>query len=313
MRRKQHYQLLFWVTILLGIVVRDGSCATGPDCPTLSTSNQERLAKYVTAKFEIAPPMQLVLKSTLPVTDDCYRKLVFAGQGPLGEISIVLYSSPDLRILSREFMDTTLDPSKERYEKARVAMGQLDGPDAPRWGDRDAPLTLVVFSDFECPFCKRAADVIRSEPLVREKKVRVVFRNYPLPQHPWAQKAAELASCAEFQSPELFWKVHDLIFERQERINPNDADSQLLSIVTQVPGVNQAQMDDCVKKQLSLGIVLRDKALGSHMGVTATPTTFVNGETVQFDSGAALHRLLLNYLSDTTTASSRTTASVAMF
>jgi protein-disulfide isomerase len=286
---------------------------TNSACPVLSSSDQARLAKYVASKYDIAPALQIVLKSDLPVTEDCYRKLVFAGQGPLGEISVVLYSSPDLRFLSREFMDTKLDPAKERHEKARIAMGQLDGPDAPKLGDQDAPLTLVVFSDFECPFCKRAAAVIRSEPLVQEKKVRVVFRHYPLPQHPWAQKAAEFASCVEFQSPDSFWKVHDLIFDRQEKINPEDADSQLASVAGQVPGVNQALLNDCLKKQLSLGVVLRDKALGAHMDVSATPTTFVNGEIVQFDSAAALHRLLLERLDGGDKSAPGMTASAAIF
>jgi protein-disulfide isomerase len=258
--------------------------------------------------------VQLQLKSALPVTEDCYRKLIFAGQGPLGEVSLILYSSPDLRFLSRELMDTKLDPSKERYEKARVAMGQLDSPDAPTSGEQSAPLTLVIFSDFECPFCKRAASIIRSEPLVAEgKKVRVVFRHYPLPQHPWAQKAAEVASCAEFQSPELFWKVHDLIFEHQDEIKPEDSDLELGTFAVQVHGVDKAQMNECLRRQLSLGAVLRDKALGTHMGVTATPTTFINGEAVQFDSAAGLHRLLMERLGEAAKSHPGMTASVAVF
>ena len=98
--------------------------AAARSCSVLSDQDQTRLIKYVTSKYNIPPTVKFSIKSATPVTEDCYRKIVFAGVGPLGEFSMVLSASPDSRFLSREFMDSMLDPSLERSEKAQKVMGE---------------------------------------------------------------------------------------------------------------------------------------------------------------------------------------------
>jgi protein-disulfide isomerase len=266
-------------------------------CSPISKENQSRLISYVASRYDIPATISLSVKSATPVSEDCHWKVVFAGQGPLGEVSLGLYLSPDARYLSKDLMDSKLDPVRERYDKARLAMREMDSGETPRSGEAHASVTLVVFSDFECPFCKKAAELVRSDSFVRKgSDVRVVFRHYPLAQHPWAQKAAEMAACAGFQSSDLFWQVHDSIFERQARISANNSDEELELLSKSIQGINQIKLSECIDRQLSLGVVLRDKALGDHLGVTATPTIFLNGETVQFSSASELHKLLSDQL-----------------
>ena len=74
----------------------------------------------------------------------------------------------------------------------------------------------MEFSDFQCPYCKRMTDVLENGLRADERKdIRIVFHNYPLPMHPWAKDAAEVAGCAALQSDAAFWKVHDYLFQNQ--------------------------------------------------------------------------------------------------
>src|SRR3989344_2590506 len=93
--------------------------------------------------------------------------------------------------------------------------------DDPVLGDENAPLTIIEFSDFECPFCKRANDdaiaQVKSQ-YVNSGKVKIVYRDFPLTSiHPNAQKAAEAAECADDQGK--FWEMHDIIFARQPSLS----------------------------------------------------------------------------------------------
>ena len=90
---------------------------------------------------------------------------------------------------------------------------------SPPLGAAGAPITIVKFSDFECPFCKRMTDVLEKEVLPKQGgRVNVVFRNFPLAMHPWAKGAAEIAECAELQQPEAFWGMQDFFFQNQQTL-----------------------------------------------------------------------------------------------
>ena len=171
----------------------------------------------------------------------------------------------------------------------------LEGEYAAR-GPTNAPVTMVVFSDFECPYCKKLKELISEEPLLKSgDKVRLVFRHMPMSQHPWAQQAAEAAACAQFQSPDAFWALHDRLFENQRTITSADAPEQIKELAAGVPRLDMERFQDCLNRQMSLGTVVRDRETGKRVGVVATPTVFLNGTQIPgVRSGAELHK----YLSD---------------
>ncbi len=285
------------IVVALGMAIAS-LCVAGDQCPILTDGDAARLVSYVVTKYSIPTGVKITLKSSSPVSNECYRKVIFGGQGPLGEFALTLFLSPDLRYLSKELLDTRLDPAQERYEAAQKVMGELSSGAVPELGNDNAPVTLVVFSDFECPYCKRAAELIRSEPLIAGgRQVRVIYRHFPLSQHPWAQKAAEAAACAEFQGSDRFWDLHDSIFRHQQEMTASGADVQLTKLAAGIHSVNILQFTDCMKNQLSLGVVLRDKEIATRLNVAATPTFYLNGELMQFGSVAELHKLLLDRLS----------------
>jgi protein-disulfide isomerase len=92
-------------------------------------------------------------------------------------------------------------------------MSQLLDGEYAALGPATAPVTVVVFSDFECPYCKKLRALLAAEPLITGGKVRLVFRHMPMQSHKWAQKAAEAAVCAQLQNGDAFWHLHDSLFE----------------------------------------------------------------------------------------------------
>jgi protein-disulfide isomerase len=261
--------------------------------PGVSSVEKTRLAAYVIKKYQVPEQSNLRVEAAEPIDDSCNRKVVFVGDGALGPFRLTLYASPDLRFLSRELFDSYSDPERERREAAQKAMGQLlEGEYAAR-GPANAPVTMVVFSDFECPYCKKMKAIIDAELLLKSgDSVRLVFRHMPMPQHGWAQLAAQAAACTEFQSSEAFWALHDRLFDNQGTIAPADASKRINDQAAGVPGLNMEHFQECLDRQMSLGAVVRDREMGKRVGVVGTPAVFLNGLQIPgVRNGAELHSI----------------------
>lgn len=143
----------------------------------------------------------------------------------------------------------------------------------PAKGDPDAPITIIEFSDFECPFCGRFNSQTLPElqkEYIDTGKARLVFRDFPLSFHANAQKASEAAECANDQGK--FWEMHDIIFENQRALTNSD----LKGYASQL-GLDTAKFNNCLDSGEKEAEVKADLAAGSKAGVSGTPTFFVNG------------------------------------
>jgi protein-disulfide isomerase len=146
----------------------------------------------------------------------------------------------------------------------------------PSIGDPNAPVTIIEFSDFECPFCKRFKD--QTFPSIEQNyidtgKVRIVFRHYPLPFHQNAQKAHEASICAHDQGK--FWEYHDALFANQADLSV----PALKQYATNL-GLNTATFNNCLDSGKYAQAVQDDLVAGSAAGVSGTPSFFVNGQLV---------------------------------
>jgi protein-disulfide isomerase len=149
------------------------------------------------------------------------------------------------------------------------------GASGPARGPADALVTVVEFSDLQCPRCKEAQPTIE-KLLSEEKNMRFVFQNFPLPAHPWAAKAAAYADCVGRASNHAFWKfVHDT-YEQQEQITEANADEKLTAVADGA-GVKGADMATCAANPGTADRVERSSDLGKSLEVMGTPTVFVNG------------------------------------
>jgi protein-disulfide isomerase len=180
------------------------------------------------------------------------------------------YVSKDGKFLFRgDLSDLSKDPLAENRASIRIK-------DAPVMGDAKAPVTIVEYSDFECPVCRSLHDVMRG--LVQHyPQVRLVFLDYPLESiHPWARTGALAGRCAYAQNPAAFWKMYDLIYDTQELIAAGNAYQKMTDYAGQI-GLNAEVFKACMAGPEAAAAVDASVANGRELEVQSTPTIFVNG------------------------------------
>ena len=190
--------------------------------------------------------------------------------GAQGQQQLKLYVTPDGKhAVNGEIMPFGAHPfAADQKELER-------GINGPSRGPADAPVTVVDFSDLQCPHCKDAHPTL--EKLVSENKnVRLVFQNFPLPMHDWAAKAAAYADCVGRTSSDAFWKFVSSVFATQSDITAANADEKLTALADSA-GVKGADVAACAAKPETTSRVEKSVALGKALNVNSTPTVFVNG------------------------------------
>jgi protein-disulfide isomerase len=151
---------------------------------------------------------------------------------------------------------------------------QILADDDPVKGDQNAPVTIVEFSDFQCPFCGRFWS--QTLPQIKEDyidtgKVKFVYRDFPLSFHQYAQKASEAAECADEQGK--FWEYHDKLFENQQFL-----DTESLKQYAADLGLDTEKFNSCIDTGKYSSEVRKDFQDGQTNGVSGTPTFFINGQ-----------------------------------
>ncbi|PYX42791.1 MAG: hypothetical protein DMG83_19675 [Acidobacteria bacterium] len=190
-----------------------------------------------------------------------------------GQSGTTLYVTPDGKhALTGEILPFGAKP----YQPAKEAL--LKGVNGPSRGPDKAPVTIVEFSDLQCPHCKDAQPII-DKLLTEEPNARFVFQNFPLPSHNWAAKAANYADCIGRSSKDAFWKFVQGTFDAQSSITEANADEKFTAIAD-TAGVKGADMATCAAKADTKTRVEQSVALGQSVGVTGTPTVFVNGRRI---------------------------------
>jgi len=164
---------------------------------------------------------------------------------------------------------------KELRAKAQVRM-LMEPPRknveavGPSKGPANAPITIVEFSDFQCPFCSRGKDTIDQVMARYGDKVRLVFRDFPLPMHANAPKAAEAGACADEQGK--FWALHDKMFADQNALGVDGLKKSAVDV-----GLDAAKFNECLDSGKYAADWKKDTEAGQAQGVTGTPAFFING------------------------------------
>jgi protein-disulfide isomerase len=151
---------------------------------------------------------------------------------------------------------------------------KVDVADSPTRGPADAPITLVVWSDFQCPACKMAMPILDKVIEKHDGKVRLVHKFYPLKAHPRADSAARAAIAAKNQGK--YWQMEAIIFERQDRLTDVDLEEYAKEV-----GLNLARYREDIRSAKTAEIIARDKAAADAAGLSATPFILINGR--EFD------------------------------
>jgi protein-disulfide isomerase len=146
-------------------------------------------------------------------------------------------------------------------------------PEDPSRGPEDAPIVLVEFSDFQCPFCQQATETIAQIVEGYGDQIRLIYKDYPLPSDADAFKAAEAGNCANDQG--MFWELHDKMFQTQDGLDV----ASLKTYAVQL-GLDADTFSTCLDEGKHAERVEGDLAVGREYGVSSTPTIFINGRTV---------------------------------
>ncbi|MBV8812780.1 MAG: thioredoxin domain-containing protein [Acidobacteriaceae bacterium] len=151
----------------------------------------------------------------------------------------------------------------------------------PSFGSADAKITIVIFSDFQCPYCREFAKTVRDNvPQKYPKDVRVVYEDFPIDAiHQWARAAAEAAHCLAEQKPAAFWAFHDWIFQHQQEVDPSNLREKTLQIAKE-QNLDVAAAGSCTDSHATAPIVNRSLEAGRALQIQQTPTVFINGRTI---------------------------------
>lgn len=166
--------------------------------------------------------------------------------------------------------DNLTAPSDLGAQAAPSSAPAVDEKNDHIWGGKDAKVTLIEYSDFECPFCGRFAPSIKQAMVEYGDEIRFVYRHFPLSFHVQAEPAAEASECAGEQGK--FWEFHDGLFENQESLG-----ADLYETLAGELKLNLIKFNDCVKTSKYKAKIQQQFAGGSSAGVAGTPHTFVIG------------------------------------
>ncbi|MDD9944677.1 MAG: DsbA family protein [Myxococcales bacterium] len=186
---------------------------------------------------------------------------------PPGHCSRLLAAYPELeaQLLAQLKREAPLDDAQQEA----LLVGE-----PPAFGPSGARVTLVEFSDFQCPYCAMAAAAVKKIKQEYGDRIRFVFRQFPLSFHEHAQRAAEASMAAHAQGK--FWELHDLMFENQARLEASDLREYAEKI-----GLDLKAYDQAVTENAYADAVRTDLALGERVFVNGTPTLFINGKRAQ--------------------------------
>ena len=234
---------------------------------------------------------------TLPVTDDDIRQIYEQNRNAFPnqtleqmepQIQAFLEQQRPMQALHAYMgeLRTAADDVRVELEPPRTTI-ETDAND-PAFGSRNATVEIVEFSDFQCPFCQRLNGTLEQLKADYGDDVRLVFKDYPLPNHAQAFKAAEAGNCAHEQGK--FWELHDVMFSSQSELEVADLKRHAGEL-----GLDQASFDTCLDSGRFAASVSADLRLGQGVGVSSTPTVFINGRAVM---GAAPYNVFAEIVQD---------------
>ena len=203
--------------------------------------------------------------------------------GDLYKISLLVsgqqfesYITKDGRLLFPQGYDLNT-PTAQNAEVQQAPVVDVSADDDPVKGNANAPVTIIEFSDFQCPFCAKFFTETLSlidEKYINTGKVKLVYRDFPLENiHPQATPAAQAAECADEQGK--YYEYHDKLFENQQLLSLDNYKRWAVEL-----GLDAKQFNDCVDSKKYASEVQKDLADGSAAGVTGTPAFFINGKSV---------------------------------
>jgi protein-disulfide isomerase len=246
-----------------------------PQSSLLSASgsvDKAAIERYVRHLYAWPSPIKVQVADPKPSgISGLWRVDVTASAGTQSQSETFLVSADGTRLVRGQVYDLGANPYAADAAKIRTTGEPAIGPES-------APVTIVMFSDFQCSFCREEATIL-STNLQKNfaGKVRLVYRDYPLEQiHPWARSASIAGRCLLRQSNDAFWGFHDWIFAKQAEVTEENF-KKLLIEQAKVKGWDIDKLTGCYDLRVTEPEVDRSIAEARALGLYSTPTLFING------------------------------------
>lgn len=231
-------------------------------------------------KVEIGDPSSAPIEGLLRIEIRASYKMA-------AQNKILLVSKDGQHILDGSQYEIAKNPFAANYEK-------IDAMGAPGFGTEGAPVRVVVYSDFQCPFCAKEAKMLRTQ-LLKEypEEVRVYYRDFPLAKHKWAMPAAIAGQCVHETDPETYWQYFDWVFESQKSITPENFKDRFTAFLAGTQ-LDSAKVTECFDGGKTEEKVKDSMKEAYSVGVSSTPTLFINGRKVRAGQWAQLKPIMDN-------------------
>jgi len=280
--------ILIFTAMLLFAVTSDAQ--TPSSTPSAANSPEQAhvistVDSFLRNLFSWGPAYQLKVgplkEATIPGFYEVAIEVKFQEQTQGG----VVYASKDGNFIIRgELYKASDDP----FAAARAL---LTSEGSPSKGLANAKVTLVEFSDFECPHCRELHESLKSIE-TKYPQVRIVFKNLPIEHiHPWAMTAALAGRCAFQSSPDAFWKIEAQIFDQQDLISPENAYDKMAEFAASA-GIPSDGFRTCLADPAAKAAVDADIVLAQKLNISSTPTVFINGREAVGGEPTALEQLI---------------------
>jgi protein-disulfide isomerase len=242
-------------------------------CAAQQPAPQKSIEAFLRSYYALGPEIKITVGAPTEFGSSGILECSIEVKTPESTEKIKMYMTKDGRYLIRgEINDLTTDPLADTVKKIQTA-------NSPVLGNPNAPITLVEYSDFECPVCRNLHDSLRGL-LPNYPQVKVIFKDYPLDTiHPWARTAALAGRCAYQQDPKAFWKMYDSIYDNQDVISASNVYDKVMDFATKA-GLNQEVFKACMSAPETTQAVDASIANGNLLEVRSTPTVFVNGRRI---------------------------------
>jgi protein-disulfide isomerase len=274
-----------WLALTVVIVPSLLMAAATPTAPALDKAQLEQYLRYaegftqdVHCKLDEPQP------SPFP---GFYRLAVHWATDAGGRADRVYYLTPDgQKLINASLWDQNLNGSLWDLKMSPFAEALSHMPESGYgFGPEDAKVKLVIFSDFQCPYCREFAKVVRDNVTQKyPKDVSVLFEDFPIDNlHPWARAAAEASHCVGDQKPAAFWLFHDWVFEHQAEIKKENLREKVLGFAkdqNKDQNLDAAKLQACMDTHADAAAVEANLAAGAQLQVRQTPTFFINGRMV---------------------------------
>lgn len=252
-----------------------------------AAADNAALIEHIRETYNVPAAVDIVVGTPAAAGIPGFKKAAITfKRGESSQDDVVWVSDDGKHYLLGSFKNMTTNPDQERLAKLDLSASPVRGP-------KKAPVTVVQYTDFECPFCQRGYEIMQ-EKILKEfpGKVRWIYKSLPLVSiHPWAEPAAMGAECAKLQGEDKFWKVHDALFDAQREVTPDNLAEKLAAFVKAAGGDVKA-FEGCFEAKKTLPAVTKDAAEAESLGITGTPAFLVNGHLVSGADYLTIKRLV---------------------